>query len=287
MAFKYAMCNETFFPGWSLEKQFDYVAACGYTGMEMAPFTITPTDSPANVCDITAAKRAEICKIAEKAGIEILGLHWLLAKTEGFHLTHPDAEVRQKTVEYGKALTELCADLGGNIMVWGSPKQRNIEVGVTRDEAYKYAADALKALVPTLEKHQVTIVLEPLAPVETNFLTCAMETVALIGMVNSPFVQLHLDCKAMWGGELNADGTRRPMEEVIRQFKPWTRHFHANDPNLQGPGFGELDFHPIFKALKENEYKGWISVEVFDYTPGVENLAKKSIDYMKKVESEV
>ncbi len=286
MSFKYSMCNELF-EGWTLEKQFDFVAQCGYTGMELAPFTLTPTDSPANVCDITKEKRAEICKIAKQSGVEIVGLHWLLAKTQGFHLTHPDAEIRKKTVAYGKALTELCADLGGSIMVWGSPKQRNMEPGVTRDEAYKYAADALCELVPTLEKNHVTIALEPLAPSETNFLTSALETTALIQMVKSPFVQLHLDCKAMWGGEIAPDGSRRPMADVIREFQPWTRHFHANDPNLQGPGFGDLDFHPIFAALKETKYAGWVSVEVFDYTPGVEALTKKSIDYMKKVESEI
>lgn len=286
MAFKYAMCNELF-EGWSLEKQFDFVAQCGYEGMELAPFTITPTDNPANVCEITAAKRAEIRKIAEKSGVEVVGLHWLLAKTQGFHLTHPDADIRKKTVEYGKALIELCADLGGKIMIWGSPKQRNIEEGVTRDQAYRYAADALCELVPVLEKNQVTIAMEPLAPAETNFLTCALETLALVQMVKSPWVQFMLDCKAMWGGELNPDGTRRPMEEVIRQFRPWVRHFHANDPNLRGPGFGELDFHPLFKALKETKFDGWVSVEVFDYAPGAEALAKKSLEYMKKVEAEI
>lgn len=286
MSFKYALCNELF-EGWSLEKQFDFVAECGYAGMEIAPFTITPTDNPANVVDITDATRTRIRNIAKNAGVQIVGLHWLLAKTEGFHLTHPDAEIRKRTVEYGKALIELCADLGGSIMIWGSPKQRNVEVGVTRDQAYQFAADALSELVPVLEKNKVTIAMEPLAPAETNFLASAMETLALVQMVKSPWLQMMLDCKAMWGAELNADGSRRPMEEVIRQFRPWTRHFHANDPNLQGPGFGELDFHPLFRALKETKFDGWVSVEVFDYTPGAEALARKSIEYMKQVEAEV
>lgn len=286
MAFKYAMCNELF-EGWSLEKQFDFVAECGYEGMELAPFTITPTDNPANVLEITDAARTKIRNIAKNSGVQIVGLHWLLAKTQGFHLTHPDADIRKKTVEYGKALIELCADLGGNIMIWGSPKQRNVEIGVTRDQAYEFAADALSELVPVLEKNKITIAMEPLAPAETNFLASAMETLALVQMVKSPWLQMMLDCKAMWGAEINADGTRRPMEDVIRQFRPWTRHFHANDPNLQGPGFGELDFHPLFKALKETQFDGWVSVEVFDYTPGAEALTKKSIDYMKKVESEI
>lgn len=286
MSFKYALCNELF-EGWSLEKQFDFTVECGYAGMEIAPFTVTPTDNPANVRDITDATRVKIRNIAKNAGVQIVGLHWLLAKTEGFHLTHPDAGIRKKTVEYGKALIELCADLGGNIMIWGSPKQRNVEVGVTFDQAYEFAADALSELVPVLEKNKVTIAMEPLAPAETNFLASAMETLTLVQKVKSPWLQMMLDCKAMWGAELNADGSRRPMEEVIRQFRPWTRHFHANDPNLQGPGFGELDFHPLFRALKETQFDGWVSVEVFDYTPGAETLARKSIEYMKKVESEV
>ncbi|MDO4569983.1 MAG: sugar phosphate isomerase/epimerase family protein [Planctomycetia bacterium] len=286
MAFKYAMCNELY-EGWLLEKQFDFAAQCGYTGMELAPFTLTPVGKSADVRDISTEKRAEIRKIAKNAGLEILGLHWLLAKTEGFHLTHPDANIRNATVEYGKALIDLCADLGGNIMVWGSPKQRNIELGVTRDQAYRYAADALRELLPTLEKNGVCIALEPLAPSETNFLTCAAETLTLIDMLKSPHVQLHLDCKAMWGGEINPDGSRRPMADVIRQYAASTKHFHANDPNLQGPGFGELDFTPIFKALKDVKYDGWISVEVFDYSPGVEALSKKSIDYMREIEKNI
>jgi sugar phosphate isomerase/epimerase len=58
-------------------------------------------------------------------------------------------------------------------------------------------------------------------------------------------------------------------------------YFHMNDPNLQGPGFGNLDFMPIMDALLEVGYEGWASVEPFDYTPGVEVLAEKSFTYMK------
>lgn len=266
---KYAICNETF-QDWPFEKAFACAAQCGYTGLEIAPFTITNY-----VTDITAQRRSEIRRQAEKAGLEILGLHWLLAKTEGFYLTSPDAEVRKKTTVYFCELARLCADLGGKIMVLGSPKQRNLLPGVSREDAMKYAAEVLRATMPTMEKCGVVVALEPLSTKETDFMTTAADGVELAKLVDSPYCKLHLDCKAM-----SSEPT--PIPELLRKYRDWMVHFHANDPNLKGPGFGELEFVPIFKALREIDYRGWVSVEVFDYTPGPECLARDSIRYMKE-----
>jgi len=276
--FKYAICNETFekndtFEGWPCDKAFAFSAECGYTGVEIAPFTFAK-----NVAEISAKRRQEIRREAEKAHLEVVGLHWLLAKTTGFYLTSPDADVRRRTAEYLGELAKFCADLGGKIMVLGSPKQRNLLPGVTRDQAMEYAAEVLAATVPTLEKTGVSIAIEPLGPSDTDFVNTAAEGVELMKLVNSPRVQLHLDCKAMVNEPT-------PIPDLIRQFHKECIHFHANDGNLQGPGFGKLDFVPIFKALKEVNYGGWVSVEVFDYTPGVERLVKESIAYMKKCEA--
>jgi sugar phosphate isomerase/epimerase len=271
---KFAICNELYeswntAAGFDFARVFEYVRKTGYGGVEIAPFTIA-----GDVAQISAEKRRSIAELAEKNGLVITGLHWLLAKTNGFHLTSPDVAVRQKTVRYFSELIRLCADLNGSTMVLGSPKQRNLLPGVTLEQAYGYAADILTQLVPVLADAKVQITLEPLSPKETDFLTNAAECVRLIEMVAAPQqISLHLDCKAMAAGTL-------PIPEVIRNNAKYLTSFHLNDPNLQGPGFGTLDFVPIVQALNAINYNGWLSVEVFDYSPGIEALTEKSLEYM-------
>ncbi len=270
---KYAICNETF-QDWPLDRALAFARECGYTGVEFAPFTLG-----ADAYAISAAQRAEVRRQTEAAGLETVGLHWLLAKTQGYYLTTPDAEVRRKTAEYLCELTRLCRDLGGKILVLGSPLQRNLLPGVTHEQGLDYAADVLRQVVPTLHECGCTLAVEPLGPQEGDFLLTAEQGVRLIDKVAAPECRLHLDVKAM-------SSESRPVHETIRQFAPWMVHFHANDPNRRGPGMGELDFTPIYAALRDVKYEGWVSVEVFDYTPGVERLAKESIEYLKRIEGE-
>jgi len=266
---KFAICNETF-QDWPFDRAFAFAAECGYTGLEVAPFTVSDYAT-----DITPQKRTEVRRQAEAAGLQIVGLHWLLAKTEGFHMTSPEADVRRKTSEYFGELARLCADLGGKVLVCGSPQQRDLLPGVTHEQAMEHAADVFRGALPAFEEADVVLAFEPLAPVETNFVNTAARGVELIGMVGSPHFRLHLDCKAM-----SSEST--PIPELIRRHHDLLAHFHANDPNMQGPGFGELDFLPILRALGEVDYRGWVSVEVFDYTPGIERLARESIDYLQQ-----
>jgi sugar phosphate isomerase/epimerase len=268
---RYAICNETF-GDWDFARACAVAAEHGYTGIEIAPFTFA-----ARITDLSAERRNDVRRQASEAGLSIVGLHWLLAKTEGLHVTSPNQEVRARTADYLGGLARCCRDLGGKVLVFGSPPQRRIPAGHTLAEATDFAAETLSRVQPILEETGVTLALEPLAPAETDFLTTCAEAVALLDRLDHPRFALHLDVKAMCSEAV-------PIPDLIRRFAPRTAHLHANDANRRGPGFGDVDFRPILRALRESDYGGWISVEVFDYSPDPITIARESIGYLRACE---
>ncbi|MFO0790428.1 MAG: sugar phosphate isomerase/epimerase family protein [Pirellulales bacterium] len=272
---KFAICNETFGTR-SFADTFSTIRKLGYTGVEIAPFTFAPHEEPFDVRHVPARTLVDTRTMAEDAGLEIIGLHWLLAKTEGYYLTSPDPTVRRRTGEYLQTLAEVCADLGGKIMVLGSPKQRNLLPGVSYEDAEAYAVEVLHNAMAACKQYGVTLALEPLGPAEGDFMLTAKSAIRVAEMVDSRYCKVHLDVKAM-------ASEAEPIPHIIRDTRPWMVHFHANDPNLLGPGMGDTDFRPIFAALREINYDGWVSVEVFKYEPSPDEIARVSLEYMRKV----
>jgi sugar phosphate isomerase/epimerase len=169
-----------------------------------------------------------------------------------------------------------CADLGGDVLVFGSPMQRNLEEGTSRDEGMARAAEVFGACLPALAERGVKICMEPLTPKETNFINTCADAVELMERIGRPNFVLHQDVKAMLS-------EAEPIPALIRKYAPCVGHFHVNDSNLLGPGMGPTDYDPIFRALLETHYAGWVSVEVFDYSPGCEKIARDSYQYMQEV----
>jgi sugar phosphate isomerase/epimerase len=271
---KFGICNEIF-QGWEIERVMEHAAGTGYDAIEIAPFTLART-----VAEISQARRRQIRDTALRLGVEICGLHWLLAKTEGLHLSHADSAVRKRTAAYLSDLVDCCADLGGRLLVLGSPQQRNVLAGVTPEQAWQLATATVTDAVRRAEERAVVLCLEPLAPAETNFINSAAQAIQFAQQFKSPAMQIILDVKAM-GAEAVA------IPEIIRRSWPHFAHFHANDSNLKGPGFGQVDFHPIAAALKEVGYKGCVSVEVFHFDEGPEVIASRSLEYLRGVFSDL
>lgn len=267
---KLGICNEIFKEWNDIERTIHYVKETGYDGLEIAPFTLSRY-----VYDIPASTRESVVRYAEQADLDILGIHWVFVGPEGVHLTDPDPDVRAFTAKYLIDLVNFCGDVGGKVLIFGSPKQRNVGRDVTYNQAFDYARAIFENAMPVCEKRDVVICMEQLTHWETNFCHTPEQTIELIDAVDHPNFQLLLDTKAM--SFLEED---RPA--VIRKYGKYLRHYHANDANLKGPGFGDVDFGPIFEALYDIGYDRYVSVEVFNFEPGPEAIATRCMDYLKQ-----
>ncbi len=270
----YAICNETF-QDWNLEETCREVAGAGYQGIEVAPFTLGK-----DVRAIGSHERQEFASIAQRAGLQVVGLHWLLVSPPDLSLTSQDEAVRAETADYLAALVDFCSDLGGRIMVLGSPAQRRIPAGDTRE----IAADRLLAcLSPALDRavrQGVTICLEPLPPPESELVLNLQEAVDLVRRVDHPNLRTILDVKS-------ASSQPQPIPDLIRQYAPLIAHVHANDANRRAPGYGDVDFVPILAALRDIGYTGYISIEVFDNPTDPSAVAHDGLAYLRRCEAAI
>jgi sugar phosphate isomerase/epimerase len=266
---KFALCNEMFGDR-PVAEVCSVAGRLGYHGIEIAPFTLS-----ASAKDVTPKVRKGVRQIVADHGLEIVGLHWLFVGPTGLHITTPDDTVWRKTRDYLSCLVDLCSDLGGKVMVIGSPKQRSILPGQTFEGAWKRAVELFSAVLEKATRRGVTLCIEPLSPKETDFINTVAEGIRMVRQINHPNFRLHLDVKAMCSES-------KPVPEIIRSVRAEEiGHFHVNDPNLYGPGMGDVDYGPIAEAIRDIAYDRWLSVEVFKYDPDPETIARKSIECLR------
>jgi len=268
---KISLCNE-------VVRALDFAAQCalaralGYDGLELAPFTLDPEPHR-----LAAARRAELCRIAEDHGLQITGLHWLLVAPDGLSITSRDEATRARTVDVMRRLIELCADLGGTILVHGSPQQRPIEPGDSRDVALARAAECFATVAADAEEARVTYCIEPLAPADTGLINTVEEAASIVEQIGSPALRTMIDTCAAGQSESAA------IPALIERWLPTglIAHIHLNDPNRHAPGQGQLRFAPILSALQRQNYAGLCAVEPFIYEPDGPSCAARAIGYLR------
>ena len=266
-----ALCNEVL-GGMALERQCEYAAALGYDGLEIAPFTLSTSPEK-----ISTADAAKIRATVEASGLVVTGLHWLLVKPEGLSLTDSDAAVRTRTLAMMTHLIGLCAELGGAVLVHGSPKQRQIAPGETHAIARARLQDGLAQVALAAARVGVIYCIEPLSRRETELVNTIAEAAELVRSIDHPNLRTMIDCSA--AGLTETDS----IPSLIERWLPTglIAHVQVNDPNRRGPGQGDMQFAPILAALKRHGYDGTVAVEPFDYWPDGPGVAAFSAGYLR------
>lgn len=264
---KLSLCNEVI-RELPFERQCALAAGLGYRGLEVAPFTFGDDG-----WRMPAARRAEIRRACAESGVEVSGLHWLLAAPAGLSITGADRRVWQKSVDVLRASVDLCAELGGAYLVHGSPAQRRVgdpSDAQRAEEAWRLAAEAAG-------KAGVVYCLEPLAAPDCNFINTIAEAADVVRRIDNPAFRTMVDtlAAALMEPDSVADAIRRAMATGLMA------HIQFNDRSKRGPGQGGDRFAPVVRALRETGYDGWIAMEPFVYEPDGATCAARMIGYVQ------
>ena len=272
--YRFATCNELF-----ERRPFAEVCrklrALGYEGIELAPFTLG--EDPA---EISKAKRAEIGSQIADAGLHFVGLHWLLTAPPGLHVTARDEIQRRHTWEYVGRLIDLCGELAQfsncqeSVVVFGSPKQRSSNGGLSPKECVDIFAQELARAAPKAQAASVTLLLEALSPSQTDVVTSLAEAVSIVEQIDSPAVQTMFDVH-------NAIDEVEPHTELLRRFMPHIRHVHVNEMDGREPGMGDYPFDTLLATLAQLNYCRWVSLEAFDFSRDSYDVAARAISHLK------
>lgn len=247
------LCNELLAgEGKSLAEQARIAAALGYGGLEIAPGTLA-----AEPHRITAAAARAMRAAVEDEGLVVTGLHWLLAPYPALSITEPEKAGPTRDVLTG--LLDLCAELGGRVMVHGSPGQRRPPAGEAGEVTLARVAAFFAPVAEAAAARNLSYCIEPLAPRETPFINTVAEAAALVAAVGAPSFLTMIDTSAA------AQAEAEPVADVIRRWVPTglIGHVHLNDSNRGAPGMGDDPFPAIMAALREVGWDRPMGVEPF------------------------
>ena len=232
------------------------IARHGFHGVELAPYTLA--EDPTR---ISPNRIGELRRTIEDAGLACVGLHWLLKAPAGLHLTTPDLAIRRRSWDSLRVLVDLCAGLGGELMVLGSGKQRNAQ-GIGREAARASLIEGLAELAPSAAAASVRILLEALPEAATNVVNTLRESQEVIRAVGHPGVSGMFDFHNCRDEAVN-------WACLIARYGEMIHHVHLNEadgyhPSLATrPGRRRSEFGPAFRALADQHYDGWVSLEIF------------------------
>jgi hydroxypyruvate isomerase len=156
-----------------------------------------------------------------------------------------------------------------SLIVTSGPQQPNVEPQVQHDTI----VDILKAVAPSAETANITIVLEPLNTIVNHpgtYLSSSFEGYDIIREVGSSKVKLLFDIYHQQITEGNIIANITEHMELIG-------HFHLADvPGRREPGTGELNYANIFKAIADSDYQGYVGCE---FSPS--GTSVQALEYIK------
>ena len=189
----------------------------------------------------------------------------------------PDRHYRQIRIDHTCRSLTLARELGAACITTepGGP----VEPGDSWSAALELFVEMLKPVAEHAEKEGVLLLIEP----EPGLLIeTADQFLELMEQVDSPAIGLNFDI-----GHFYCVGDE--PAPTVHRLAPYTRHFHLEDIAATRvhhhliPGEGAIDFAATFDAIRQIDYKGWITIELYPYVDNPDAAARTALERVRKI----
>jgi sugar phosphate isomerase/epimerase len=189
----------------------------------------------------------------------------------------PDRHYRQIRIDHTCRSLTLARELGAACITTepGGP----VEAGGSWSAALELFVEMLKPVAEHAEKQGVLLLIEP----EPGLLIeTADQFLELMEQVDSPAIGLNFDI-----GHFYCVGDE--PAPTVHRLAPYIRHFHLEDIAATRvhhhliPGEGAIDFGATFDAIRQIDYKGWITIELYPYVDNPDAAARTALERVRKI----
>ena len=277
MSFKYAFNTWVYssFPCWvpsySLDEAIRRIAAIGYDGIEIG--CAAPHAWPAQ---LGAARRRDLKSLMKDEGLVPVSLLPAPGGGPGNNPASILPEERTAAIAHYKEVVDLAHDLGATrvlyICGW-------LAFGVSYEDGWRWTLAAITEIAKYAAAKGITIVIEPTAA-DSNPIDTAGQALVLREQCGQPNVKVMFDTyHAIYRNEVSSD--------YVHEMAAHLDHVHFADEDRLPPGEGGVDWHGVMQALKNIEFKGYITMEIGFNTRKVDpdRVARSALSYLRKVET--
>jgi D-psicose/D-tagatose/L-ribulose 3-epimerase len=232
---------------------------------------------------------AEVRRELDRLQLEVTACS---ALTGSLSLVSEDSSVRAQAREFLQQGIAAAAQLGSKVLIGPFCAPVGYLPGRRRNQQeWRWAVEGLRSLGDTLDKHSITLAVEPLNRFETYFLNTTADAIALIDEVAHPRTGILFDT-------FHANIEDKSLPDAVRAAGHRITHVHACENDRGIPGSGHIDFPGVFQALHQTGYSDYAVIESFgfaikeiaaaaciwrDLAATPEAIAWQGIDYLRKL----
>ncbi len=254
-------------PAYPLEDVIRRLARIGYDGIEIG--AAAPHAYPDY---LTPPRRREIKTVLDDSGLALASMLPAPGGGAGFNVASANPLERAAAVDQYKKVADLCAEWGGNILLYVAGWQ---VFGTTRQDAWKWSVQSLEEVAGHAAELGLTVAVEPTSA-DSNLVDSCDDVLEMMADVDRGNVKAMFDTyHTLYRNEVPTDYVYRLRENLA--------HIHLADIDRNPPGSGVVDYVSLIESLRDIEFDGYMTMEIGFSRRNVEpdDMARRAYDYLK------